>query len=166
VIAVSDTSPLNYLVLIDGTHILPALFDQVVVPQSVKLELSHERTPRLVRSWIETPPPWLLVQTPAVSDSTILLGSGERDAICLAKELKADIVLVDDRAARRVAKDRELNVMGTLGLLDLADARGLIDLAKAMDAIVRTTFRIRADAVRSLLDARSRRRESADKDAG
>lgn len=76
----------------------------------------------------------------------LVLGSGERDAICLADELEAGVLLLDDRAARRVAKDRGLNVAGTLGLLDLADA---------VEALLRTSFRIRANLVRSVLEKRS-----------
>jgi len=155
VIAVSDTSPLNYLVLTDSIHVLPALFEHVVVPRSVALELSHENAPPPVRSWIESPPPWLQVLTPAASDLAIPLGSGERDAICLASELEAGLLLVDDRAARRVAKSRGLNVAGTLGVLELADARGLIDLPKAIHTLLRTSFRIRADVVRSVVERRS-----------
>jgi predicted nucleic acid-binding protein len=104
VIAVSDTSPLNYLVLIDSIHVLPALFEHVVVPRSVAHELSQENAPPLVRSWIESPPPWLQVMTPAASDLAIPLGSGERDAICLASELEAGLLLVDDRARAALRK--------------------------------------------------------------
>jgi predicted nucleic acid-binding protein len=159
VIAVSDTSPLNYLVLIESVYILPALFERVIVPTSVALELAHENAPPKVHLWIETPPPWLEVQAAAPSDSSILLGAGERDAICLTKEIDADVLLIDDRAARRVARTRGVTVIGTLGLLELADAQGLLDLGSAMEALLRTSFRIRADVIHKLLDARSRRQE-------
>jgi predicted nucleic acid-binding protein len=159
VIAVSDTSPLNYLVLIERVPILPALFDRVIVPGSVALELSHENAPPQVRQWIEAPPRWLEVRGPDASDSSILLGAGERDVISLANEIHPGVVLIDDRAARRTAKDRGLTVIGTLGLLEHADARGLLDLRSALESLLRTSFRIRADVVRKLLEARSQRLE-------
>ena len=57
-IVVSNTSPLNYLILIDAIDILPVLFDRVVVPESVANELAHDRAPEDVQSWISDPPSW------------------------------------------------------------------------------------------------------------
>lgn len=156
-IVVSNTSPLNYLILIESVRILPALFDRVVVPQSVARELAHERAPELVRSWIASPPSWLEVLAPQAPEPTIALDAGERDALCLALELQADMVLIDDRAARRVARERGLRVVGMLGVMELAAVRGLIDLPQAVEALRRTTYRIRADVLQSLLDEYSRR---------
>jgi predicted nucleic acid-binding protein len=48
-IAVSDTSPLNYLVFTDCIHILPAMIDRVVVPQAVFDELSSTAAPEEIR---------------------------------------------------------------------------------------------------------------------
>ena len=50
-IAVADTSPLCYLVLIDEVDLLRQLFRQVVVPSAVITELLHEDAPEAVRGW-------------------------------------------------------------------------------------------------------------------
>ena len=50
-IVVSDTTPLNYLILIDAADVLPKLFGQVYAPSAVLTELSHTRSPELVRKW-------------------------------------------------------------------------------------------------------------------
>lgn len=52
VIVVADTSPLRYLILIEPTHVLPALYGSVVVPSVVVEELTQTRTPDLVRAWL------------------------------------------------------------------------------------------------------------------
>ena len=44
-IIVSDTSPLNYLILTDYQDVLPTLFGQVIIPQAVLNELQHAKTP-------------------------------------------------------------------------------------------------------------------------
>ena len=68
VIVVSNTSPLNYLTLIERIDILPALFGTVLVPPSLTRELAHELAPQAVRSWIVNAPPWLEVRDPTAPD--------------------------------------------------------------------------------------------------
>jgi predicted nucleic acid-binding protein len=48
-IVVSDTTPLNYLILIDAAQVLPALFGRVCAPTAVMRELSDPRGPQPVR---------------------------------------------------------------------------------------------------------------------
>lgn len=56
---VADTTPLNYLVLIQAADILPELYRTVLIPPAVKAELTHTNTPAVVREWISQPPAWL-----------------------------------------------------------------------------------------------------------
>jgi len=53
---VADTTPLNYLVLIQAAEILPNLYRTVLIPPAVKAELAHANTPAIVRAWISQPP--------------------------------------------------------------------------------------------------------------
>ena len=85
-IVISDTSPINYLVLTGHIEILPALFGQVVIPPAVVSELQHLATPPVVAQWMSQPPAWLLVRTPTHVDADIQLGHGEAEAISLAVE--------------------------------------------------------------------------------
>lgn len=112
-IVVSNTSPPNYLVLVQAVHVLPELFGRVVVPQAVASELSNPTAPEPVRSWIATPPDWVDIRASAASDASIQLHPGEREALSLTRELHADLILVDDLAARRVARRLGLAVTGT-----------------------------------------------------
>ena len=140
-IVVSDTTPLNYLVLIDSAQVLPAIFGRVYAPSAVIAELSHPRSPEVVRRWAATPPEWLIVQDPAVTNPSLKLGPGETAAISLAQELAADRVLIDERAGYRAAVARGLQVASTLGILEEAAHRGLIDFEKTVDRLDQeTTF--------------------------
>jgi predicted nucleic acid-binding protein len=64
-IVVSDTSPLCYLLLINLVDLLPQLYGQVVIPESVCSELLNSDAPEAVRSWMAQPPSWLEIQTVA-----------------------------------------------------------------------------------------------------
>src|SRR5882724_10332324 len=97
-IVVADASPLRYLVLIGEVEILPALYGFVLIPPAVMNELLQEQTPVEVRRWISGPPGWLRVHTPT---STLrpfppALGTGECEAIAIAEETGADLLLLDD----------------------------------------------------------------------
>lgn len=55
-IVISDTSPLNYLILIECIDVLPALYGHVVIPKGVLAELQRDSTPQVVKEWIAAPP--------------------------------------------------------------------------------------------------------------
>jgi predicted nucleic acid-binding protein len=150
-IIVSDTSPINYLVLIREIELLPKLFGEVVIPQAVLDELKQEGTPEAVKNWIASNPQWLEIQNAKAIDQTITLGAGEREAISLAVELNADLVLIDDRKARKAAIERGLNVAGTINILESASKRGLVILAEAFKKLEQTNFRIAPSLLAEIL---------------
>jgi len=140
---VADTTPLNYLVLIQAADILPSLYRRVLIPPAVKAELAHANTPAIVRAWISQPPLWLeVVNLKEPVDSALAhLDEGEREAIALASELQAALLLMDERdGVVTIARQRGLNVIGTLAALDLAAVRGLVDLQTMFDRLRATTF--------------------------
>jgi predicted nucleic acid-binding protein len=150
-IVISDTSPLNYLVLTDLVRILPALFQRVLIPQAVFDELRSPQAPDEVKQWIAAAPDWLAVQS-VVSASPGLahLDPGEREVVSLALHLKADLLLLDEAKGRQAARAHGFAVAGTLGLLDRAAARGLTDLSAAIERLKRTTFRVSPKVLNSL----------------
>jgi predicted nucleic acid-binding protein len=152
--AVSDTSPLSYLVLIGQTDLLPRVFTSVSIPDEVRAELASSRAPSVIQEWIGQPPPWLGIDpTPLPAEAALdRLHAGERAAILLAERLGADIVLLDEKAARRVAVDRGLRVSGLLGVLREAGSRGLVDLPMAVQALLSAGFRASPALLKSLLD--------------
>jgi len=79
------------------------------------------------------------------------LDEGETAAIALAILLGADLLLMDERKGVTVARGMGLRVTGTLGVLDIAAQRGLVDFAQAADRLRRTSFRISGALLDSLL---------------
>ena len=134
-IVISDSSPLNYLILIGHADLLQKLFGQVLIPPSVNNELQRLGTPRAVRDWMAQSPAWLKAYQAAIFPDTALnrLDPGEREAIALAETLRADAILIDERDGRRVAEQRHVTVIGTLQILDTAAENGLIDLPTVLD---------------------------------
>ncbi|EKQ71336.1 putative nucleic acid-binding protein [Leptolyngbyaceae cyanobacterium JSC-12] len=153
-IIVSNTSPINYLILIGQIDLLPALFRQINIPQAVYSELSDTEAPNLVRTWIANPPNWLKIQSVSqASDKIIdLLDPGEHAAILLAQELNADLLLLDDMKARHTAKEKGLSITGILGILDQAATMKLIDLPAAVQSLQNTSFWASDSLFQRLLD--------------
>lgn len=93
-IVVSDTTPLNYLILINVIDVLPKLYGAVMIPRAVWLEMSVPLAPASVRQFVAKAPIWCQVVNVTCSDQKIAgLGTGESEAIHLARELGADLLL-------------------------------------------------------------------------
>jgi predicted nucleic acid-binding protein len=75
-------------------------------------ELQDEGTPAKVKAWVAAHPAWLEVWTVAVllDASLAVLDVGEREAICLAQELAADALIMDEPAGRDAAKRGTVSV--------------------------------------------------------
>lgn len=139
---VSNTTPLNYLVLIDHQEILPVLFGHVLIPEAVWHELRSPAAPQPVKAFLETWPSWLERRIVSqIPQDLQQLDPGEQEAIALAQSVGASLVLLDEKKGRQVARDLGFVVTGTLGVLDLAARRGLVDLVDALKRLERTTFR-------------------------
>lgn len=152
-IVVSDTSPINYLILIDRIDLLPELLGHVVIPTAVYRELQAERTPTSVRDFILAMPDWITVRTATlISDlDDDKIDDGEREAISLAEEIAADALLVDDRAGREAALDRGIVVIGTAGVLQRASEKGLVDFVDELRKLRSVGFRLSAELESDLL---------------
>jgi predicted nucleic acid-binding protein len=161
-IVIADTTPLNYLILIDQSDLLPRLFGRVLIPPAVLSELQDPDTPLAVRTWVSASPPWLQVQ-PLQSDpdpELDYLDPGEREATALAQELKAVQLLLDETEGPRAAELRGLPFIGTLGVLRRASQLGWIDLPSTLQRLQGTTFHVSTKLIQSLLaeDADRKRR--------
>jgi len=152
-VVVTDTSPINYLILTGYIDVLPVLHGEMVIPQAVARELHDPRTPELVRQWIAAPPVWCAIQRPQGPPDPGLtdLGDGEREAIMLCQELGADALLTDDTEAYDAARERGIAVIRTLALLERAALQGLLDLPTAIARLQATTFYAPAQVINVML---------------
>ncbi|OLE51696.1 MAG: hypothetical protein AUG51_21725 [Acidobacteria bacterium 13_1_20CM_3_53_8] len=158
-IAVSNTSPLNYLILIGDAHLLEKLYERVMIPQAVLTELQAEGAPASVQEWMANLPGWIEVREVPDPDPTLALDRGEQEAITLAQKVKAGVILLDERRGREAARSRGLMVVGTLGILEAAAEQGLIDLKASLARLQQTTFRAPAILLEEILERHARRKQ-------
>ncbi|HEX6818169.1 MAG TPA: DUF3368 domain-containing protein [Ktedonobacterales bacterium] len=127
-LVVSDTTPLINLVGIGLLDLLPQVYGSVSVPQAVADEFATKAAssdPDLTHL------PWLTIVDGITVDCALpKLGLGEAAGISLAKAQEAQLVLIDERKARRVALSQGLQVAGTLAVLVRAKNQGLIQAIK------------------------------------
>ena len=122
-------------------------------------ELGADPAPEAVRRWCGAVPAWLVVRRPnALTVPAARVHPGEAQAIALASEARADRRLIDDRAGRAAATAAGLRVIGTLGVLDYADRRALLELPAALDRLESTNFRAHPRLLSTLRDRAARRR--------
>ena len=142
--------------------LLLRVYGSVVVPEAVWSELQAESTPSAIKAWLQSAPDWLQVRRarePVPGDTSLdNLDDGEREAIRLAVELKADLLLMDEADGRSRALGLGLPVTGTLGLLERADVLGMLaDLPAALADLEASGFYLSARLRESVL-GRYRRR--------
>ncbi len=149
---VCDTGPLNYLIQIDAINVLTELFSTILIPYPVHQELSAAAAPLAVRSWAAHLPSWCVLQNSSgpLEGTFPGLSGTDIDVLSLARE-NGTAVLLDDLAARIVARRLGLPVLGTLGLLELADSRRLLHLPDAFSRLKKTNIRIATELYDEIL---------------
>jgi predicted nucleic acid-binding protein len=154
-IAVSNTTPLRYLIAIEQDHLLGQLFEKVIVPVAVHEELTEAKTPENVRLRVLSLPAWYQVRALREIQATsfpVKLHRGEREAILLAETLPADVLLIDEQIGRTIALSRNLPLSGTLGVLERADTMELIsDYAQVLKQLKASGFFISESLEQQLL---------------
>ncbi len=144
-VVVADTSPINYLVLIECVEVLRILYGRVVIPVEVFDELTAEGAPAAVEAWIRDRSDWIEVrEVPRGAGPRIAanLDAGEEAAIRLALIERDSLLLIDESTGRRVADSLGVPNTGTLGVLLEAASAGLVNLRVALEKLRGTNFRV------------------------
>ena len=145
---VSNASPLIALEQIDHLELLQHLFGTVLVPPAVAYEVAPTVT---LPAWIEQRE---LAQPVGPRILGASLGPGESEAIALALETEARLVILDERPARRLAQALHLPTMGTLGILLAAKRRQLlVSIRPHLDTLLQYDFRIASRLYDDVLSA-------------
>ena len=151
-IVVSDTSPVLALAAIGQLDLLRSLFGDVIIPEAVDHELARKHSDFLpLPNWI---------RSKRASDRALvetLLGAidlAEAEAIALAIELKADLLLIDERLGRKLAHERGLPYTGLIGVILEAKRRGYLSAVRPLldDLFTKAGFRISMRLRRRTLD--------------
>jgi predicted nucleic acid-binding protein len=132
---VCNSTPLIHLSRIGHLWILEKLFGRLTIPTEVynEIVLKGEAKPGS-RDVVEAA--WISIREVknvyAVQELNSVLHLGESEAIVLAEEIEADLIILDDNRARKVAAMRGLSVVGTLALLRQAMEKELIPALKPL----------------------------------
>ncbi len=148
-IVVGDASVYIALGRIDALSLLPRLYKEVHVPDAVWCEIDRPGFP---------PPEWIIrhsLSRPLPSaDWTEPLDAGESEALHLARQLHAALVLIDEAAGRAVARRLGLEVTGTVGLLVDAKRRGLLTFIRPLlDRLRQSGFWLSSQVYQAALTA-------------
>jgi predicted nucleic acid-binding protein len=161
VLVVADTGPINYLIQIGCIELLASLADSTVLPGAVHAELSHPAAPDSVRAWAGKLPVWAVVKDAAGHIDAPDISATDREAIALARELRAKALLMDDQQARRCAAALGVPTMGTVGILEAAAAKGLVDLQTALSALRETSCYVSEAVIENALARDAARKRNA-----
>ena len=141
-----NSTPVIGLANIGKLDVLRQMYGAITIPQAVFDEIKSPSVQRQVnanRDWIR------VEQINDASQKQMYrakLHAGEVEVMILAQEKKADLVILDDNAAKKTAKFLGLRVIGTLGILVLAKKRGYIkEVSPVLDALKRDGFFVSND---------------------
>lgn len=158
---VSDTSPLVYLTRLGHLGWLRELYGAIVLPEAVWKEITVGGKGLPEGNAVEAAfaSGWMSVRQASLPPELTAdeeLDPGESEAIALARELSA-ILIIDDAAGRRVGERLGLRLTGTAGVLLAAKLRGLTpSLKRELDRLQsETTFRLSEDLRAELLEQAS-----------
>ena len=141
-----NSTPVIGLANIGKLDVLRQMYGTITIPQAVFDEIKSPSVQRQVNANRD----WIVVEQ--INDASqkqmyrAKLHAGEVEVMILAQEKKADLVILDDHAAKKTAKFLGLRVIGTLGILVLAKKRGYIkEVSPILDALKRDGFFVSDD---------------------
>jgi predicted nucleic acid-binding protein len=128
---VSNSSPLIVLAKLECFDLLQRLYGTVAISQEVYAEVVIIGS-KLPGASETANSPWIQVQQVrhagdvAAAQEVFGLGLGELSTLVLARETGADLVILDDLGARKLAKREGFRVQGTIGVLEASYRRGYL----------------------------------------
>jgi predicted nucleic acid-binding protein len=154
-IAFINASPLIYLAKIGAINYLPKLFTECITTKAVKLEVLKQKDAPEYIILEESFEKWLNLKEPSNKNfikklEQLLIHHGEASIIAIAKEFQKKsetrVLIIDDLAAREIARTLGLNITGSLGIILKALKTNLINMAKSKELlktlVTETSFRI------------------------
>ena len=134
-----NSTPIIALRAIGHMDILRRLYGTVIIPAAVLREVTAKDSHALDEY------PWIIMKTirnvAARDVFTTALHDGEVEVMLLAKEVGADLIVMDDNLARRHAKYLGLRVTGTIGVLLRAKREGIVDMIEPiLDCLIANSF--------------------------
>lgn len=147
-IVIADAGPLIGISRVDHLTLLRQLYGELLIPERVRTELklsSHRPGSQRILEAIQAG--WICSIPVQNKIQAILLGriidAGEAEAIQLAIEQQADLLLIDDLNGRKAAKRRGVPITGTGGMLVAAKRAGFLKtIAPVLDKLILAGYRL------------------------
>ena len=146
-----NSTPLISLIELDRLDILKVLYNEIIIPTAVYNEISVKDKFTLPKyDWIKVKE---ITNEVAKGAFTTALHEGEVEVLILAKEISADLVVIDDGLARKHAKYLDIKITGTIGVLLKAKEKGIIkELKPYLDRLIENSFYISDDIYNEVLE--------------
>ena len=130
---VSNTTPIISLLIVNKLEVLKKLYSEVIIPNEVFLEIEAGKNKDYYVDLTKIE--WIKIAKIKNEKSLLFfldLDKGEAEAIVLANEIDADLIILDETLGRFHAKHIGLKVTGTIGILLKAKETGIIDFIKPL----------------------------------
>lgn len=152
---ICNATPLINFAAIERLDIMKTLFKEVIIPEAVYQETTQFNFPSAPIILQAVEQQWLQIhQVTAIPDSiSNLLDDGEREVIALALHINEKRVLLDEKSARQIAKNFNLQIIGTLGILVLAKQNQIIPQVKPLldEMIIQARYWVNASLYQQIL---------------
>ncbi len=155
-IIVSDTSAISNLFVINQTAILKSLYSQIIIPEAVYFELFNFKEHDF-STFLQQNVSWIEIKTVTAKKDILKFRSqldlGESEAIVLAKELNADLLIIDETLGRKIAAENGIKTIGLLGILLIAKKKKIITEIKPLLNLLmnKAGFRVKDDLYKRVL---------------
>jgi predicted nucleic acid-binding protein len=151
-----NSTPIISLAGIDSLILLKKLYKEIIVPEAVYEEVSIEGESKIGAKRLKEAD---FIKIHSVDNKeaekifSTSLHKGEVEVLLLARELKADLVIIDDLLARKHAKYLDIKVTGTLGILLKAKKKGYLKKIKPLlDELINNNIYISDKLYKNVLD--------------
>ncbi|MGB0880974.1 MAG: DUF3368 domain-containing protein [Polaribacter sp.] len=124
-LVIADAGPIFSLAIINKLEILDQLFDEIKIPNAVWQEVTLIKTTKFYKTIEQYFKP-KVNKIKGFNELTFVMDYGESESVILYKELNANFLLIDDKKARNIAENFDVNCIGTLGVLSSAKSKGII----------------------------------------
>ena len=132
-IIVSDTSCIGYLIQTNLLHLLQILYGEIIIPYAVNKEILQLENKGYILSEFKNAT-WIKIEQANnllnVEQYKFILDKGELEAISIGIQLKADLLIIEEKRGRTIAKNIGFDITGLVGILIVAKNKNLISSIK------------------------------------
>ncbi|WP_375579776.1 DUF3368 domain-containing protein [Marivirga tractuosa] len=124
-LVIADAGPIFSLAIVNELELLNQLFNEIKISKAVWDEITLDKSTEFYNK-ISLFFKDKVSHIKGFNELTFVMDYGESESVILYKELNADFLLIDDKKARNIAENFDINCIGTLGILSVSKDKGLI----------------------------------------